>query len=48
MARPRDYEKKLEIEGRNQRSGARAGDCRQEQRSEARDRDQGLELEMGQ
>ena len=27
--------------------GARAGDRRQEQRSEARDRDQGLELEMG-
>ena len=47
MARPSDYEKKLEIEGRNQRSGARAGDRRQEQRSEARDRDQGLELEMG-
>ena len=47
MARPRVYEQILEIEGRNQRSGARAGDRRQEQRSEARDRDQELDLEMG-
>ena len=45
MARPRDYEQKLEIEGRS--SGARAGDCAQEQWSGARNRDQGLKLEVG-